>query len=63
MRTVEKRWEMSSAILPGGEFGEALEDIMLGSRIERGCRLVKDQQLRVAQIGTRESHFLPLAAR
>ena len=44
-----------------GKFGESLEDFMLGARIQRGRRLVQNQQLRIAQIGARQRDFLPFA--
>ena len=48
--------------LPRGEFGKALENFELAARIERGGGLVKNQQLRVAQIGPGQRNFLPLSA-
>ena len=47
----------------GGEFGEALKDFKFTAGIERRGGLVEDQQLGIAQIGAREGHLLPFAAR
>src|ERR1700676_3917100 len=44
-----------------GEFGEALEYFVLGARVERGGRLVQDEQLRVAEIGASQRQALPFA--
>ena len=63
MRTVEKRCEMNSAILPVGEFGEALEHFELAARIEGSSGLVENQQLRVAQVSPGQGELLPFAAR
>ena len=62
MRTVEKRCEMNSAILPVGEFGEPLKHLILASRIQRGGGFVKNQQLRIAQVGASQRQLLPFAA-
>ena len=48
--------------LPRGEFGKALENLELAARIERGGGFVKNQKLRVAQVGARQRNFLPLSA-
>ena len=45
MRTVEKRCEMNSAILPVGEFGETFKDFVFAARVKRGGRFVKNEQL------------------
>ena len=63
IRTVEKRCEISSAILPVRQFRESLEHLVLGARVERRRRLVENQQLRVAQVRAGQRHLLPLAAR
>ena len=62
MRTVEKRCEISTAVLPSAQLLEALEHLELGARVERGGRLVEDQHLRVAHVGARDGDLLPLAA-
>ena len=62
MRTVEKRCEISSAILPWVSSAKSVEDLALGSGIERGRGFVEDQQLRVAQIGPGQGDLLPLSA-
>ena len=48
--------------LAAAELLEALEHFVLGARIERGGRLVEDQQLRVAHVGARDGDLLPFAA-
>src|SRR5450631_774926 len=35
---------------------------MLGARIERRCGLVQNEQLRIAQVGARQSDLLPFPA-
>jgi hypothetical protein len=62
MRTLEKRWEISTAVLPSTQLLEALEDLELGAGVERGGRLVEDQDLRVAHVGAGDGDLLPLAA-
>ncbi len=62
MRTLEKRCEISTAVLPRGELLEALEHLEFRARIERRGRLVEDQHLRVAHVGARDRDLLPLAA-
>ena len=44
------------------EFREAKEHLILGPRVERGRRLIQHQQLRIAHVGPRKRHLLPLAA-
>jgi hypothetical protein len=63
MRTLEKRWEISTAVLPLLSSLKRLEDLELGPRVERRGRLVEDQHLGLAHIGARDRHFLPFAAR
>ena len=62
MRTLEKRCEISTAVLPCAQFLEALEHLELGARIERRRRLVEDQHLRLAHVGARDRDLLPFAA-
>ena len=62
MRTLENRWEISTAVLPA-QLLEPLEHLELGARIERRGRLVEDKHLRVAHVGARDRDFLPFAAR
>ena len=62
MRTLEKRCEMSTAVLPSRQLLEALEHLELGARVERGGRLVEDQHLRIAHVGAGDGDLLPLAA-
>ena len=42
------------------EFGEALEDLKLGARVERGGGFVEDQELGIAHVGSRQRDLLPL---
>src|ERR1700682_4479845 len=44
------------------QFGKSLEYLVFGFSIQRRRRLVENQELRVAQIGARQGHLLPLAA-
>ena len=44
------------------EFLEALEDLELAARIERGGGFVEDHHLRIAHVGARDRDLLPLAA-
>ena len=62
MRTVENRCEINSAILPAGQFGEALKHLEFAARVERRSGLVEDQHLRVAQVGAGQRDLLPFAA-
>ena len=62
MRTLEKRWEMRTAVLPSRQLLEALEHLELGPRVEGRGGLVQDQELRVAHVGARDGDLLPLAA-
>ena len=62
MRTVEKRCEINSAILPLGQFSEAAENLKFAAGIERGSGFVENQQLRVAQVGASQGNFLPFSA-
>ena len=48
---------------PGGQLGEPEEHLVLRPRVQRGGRLVQDQQLRVPHVGPGQRHLLPLAAR
>ena len=48
--------------LPRGEFGKALENLELAACVERGRGLVKNQKLRIAQVGPGQRNFLPLSA-
>ena len=41
---------------------EALEDRRLGLGVERGSRLVEDDEIGVAHVGARDGDLLPLAA-
>src|SRR5688500_5489458 len=47
--------------LPGAQLLEALEDAELRTCIERGGRLIQDEQLGIAHIGTCDGDLLPLA--
>ena len=51
---------MSSAILPSVSSAKRSKHFEFASCVERGGRFVKDEQLRVTQIGPRQSHLLPL---
>src|SRR5205085_12335423 len=44
------------------ELREALEDFVLGARVERGGRLVEDEKLGVAHISPGQRELLPFAA-
>ena len=44
------------------KLGKSLKHFEFAFCVERGRRLVQDQQLRIAQIGARQSNTLPLAA-
>src|SRR5579864_7420646 len=46
-----------------GQLREAFEHFVLGARVQSGRRLVKNQQLRIAQVGPSQGHLLPLATR
>ena len=48
--------------LARGQFGESGKDFVFRTRVQRSGRLVKDQQLRVTQIGPGQSDFLPFSA-
>ena len=62
MRTVEKRCEMSSAILPSVSSAKRSKTSQFTAGIERGGGLVENEQLRVAKIGARQGELLPFAA-
>ena len=62
MRTLEKRCEISTAVLPCAQLLEALEHLELGARVEGRGRLVEDQHLRVAHVGAGDRDLLPFAA-
>ena len=49
--------------MPSAEVAEALEHLGLGARVERGGRLVEDEQVGVAHVGAGDGDLLPLAAR
>ena len=71
MRTVEKRWETRIVMRPlplspaaARRRGVALEQRVFGLRVQRGGRLVEDQQQRlVAHEAARQRELLPLAER
>src|SRR5205809_250681 len=44
------------------ELRETLKDFVLGARVERGGRLVEDEELRVAHIGPSQRELLPFTA-
>src|ERR1035441_3717433 len=46
---------------PARQLGEPLEHLVLSARVQRGGRLVQNQQLRVAHVGPRQSELLPFA--
>src|SRR5437016_791911 len=48
--------------LARGQFAEMLEDLVLGLGIERGGRLVEDQDTRIPHKSPRQSNLLPLTA-
>ena len=62
MRTVEKRWEMNSAILPSVSSAKRSKTSHFAARIEGGGGLVENEQLRVAKVGAGQRQLLPFAA-
>src|ERR1700692_4994509 len=48
--------------LARGQFGKALKNFELAARIERRGRLVKNKDLRVAQVSPGQRHLLPFPA-
>ena len=61
LRTVLKRWLMSTTARPSGELADVLEHVPLGLGVERAGGLVEHQDLRVAHEGAGERDLLPLA--
>src|ERR1700733_5649500 len=49
--------------LAAGQLSEAFKDLKLTARIERSGGLIKNEQLRIAQVGARQRDLLPFAAR
>src|SRR5580698_3185256 len=49
--------------LAGSEFGEAAKYIKFAARVECSGWLIENEDLRVAQISSRQCDFLPLASR
>ena len=62
MRTLEKRCEISTAVLPSLSSLKRWNTSNSDARVERRGGLVEDQQLRVAHVGARDGDLLPLAA-
>src|SRR5215472_8366736 len=61
LRTGAPRRDAADA--PGGEPGDQREEPVAGGHVERGRRLVQDQNARVAQQGTHDAAGLPVAER
>src|SRR4051812_33015126 len=45
-----------------GQFSEPFKDFHFAACVERGCRFVKDQELRISQICASEGDLLPFSA-
>ena len=61
MRTVEKRWLMSTTARPAGELPDVLEHVPLGLGVEGAGGLVEHEDLGVAHEGAGQRDLLPLA--
>ena len=62
IRTVEKRCEISSAILPAVSSAKRWNTSIFRAGVQRSGRLVENQDLRVAQVCAGQRDFLPFAA-
>ena len=62
-RTELKRWQMSSTRPARGQRADLVEQVVLGPGVERGGRLVEDEERRVAEEGPGQGDPLPLPDR
>ena len=62
MRTLEKRCEMRTAVLPSRSSLKRWNTSNSDARVEGRRGLVEDQQLGVAHVGAGDGDLLPLAA-
>ena len=61
-RMVDSRWAMTKVVRPAIRRSQRLEQQRLGARVQRGGRLVEDQDRRVLEEGAGDGQPLPLAA-